>query len=376
MNHKFKIFLFVQILSVQLLSAQLFPPSFYRSTELDSSLNNSISFRVENSNFLKNNEYFNDIVQGYTLIGWFVNPKLIYYPAKNAKIEAGVHFLKYSGIDSFTRVLPTLSFQYKINKSIDVIIGTLYGSTNHNLIEPLFRYEYFFTDNVENGLQFLFNTNRYKGEVWINWQEFIFKGEDKQEIFTAGITNRFFLNKKENKHQFSVPLQILFVHQGGQINETSQKLITHNNDAIGLSYQYNFSGGSFKSVGAEQYYLIYKEMSSSNQFNYTLGYGLYTRLFANVSDFSAQASWFYGDHYISLRGHPIFQSKSGFNNNYYEKQKALLSGRLMYEKEAIKGLNIGAGLEMYFDLYNYYTDYWYMFYINFNRDFFLKKFKN
>lgn len=361
------------MLSVQLLSAQLFPPSFYKSSELDSSLDNSIIFRIENSNFLKNNEYFNDIIQGYTLIGWFVNPKLTYHPSKNAKIEAGVHFLKYSGIDNFTRVLPTLSFQYKINQSIDVILGTLYGNTNHNMIEPLFRYEYFFTDNIENGLQFLFKTNRYKGDLWINWQEFIFKGDDKQEIFTMGISNHFFISNKESQHQFSIPLQILFVHQGGQINETNKKLITHNNDAIGLSYAYHFTNSFFKTVGTENYYLIYKDMSGNNQFPYLLGYGLYTNLFAQAGDFHARASWWYGDHYISLRGNPIFQSKSTIYTSHYEKQRALVSGRLMYEKEAIKGLNIGAGLEMYFDLYNYYTDYWYMFYINFNRDFFIKK---
>lgn len=375
MNYKLKILLIVQMLSVQLVIAQLFPPSFYRSAQLDSSLDNTISFRIENSNFLKNNEYFNDIIQGYTLIGWFVNPKIVYYPSKSAKIEAGVHFLKYSGIDSFTRVLPTLSFQYKINESIDVILGTLYGSTNHNMIEPLFRYEYFFTDNIENGLQFLFNTKRYQGDVWINWQEFIFKGDDKQEIFTMGISNRFFINNKESQHQFSIPLQILFVHQGGQINETSKKLITHNNDAVGLSYTCNFKGGFFNKVGAEQYYLIYKDMSSDYQFPYIIGYGLYSMIFAQANDFHARASWWYGDHYISLRGHPIFQSKSTYYTNHYEKQRALVTGRLMYEKEAIKGLNIGAGLEMYFDLYNYYTDYWYMFYINFNRDFFIKKLK-
>ena len=97
MKPKLIIFLLIQIFSIQIVSAQLFPPSFYRSAQIDSSLDNTLSFRIENSNFFKNNEYFNDIIQGYTLIGWFINPKLIYYPAKNAKIEAGIHFLKYSG---------------------------------------------------------------------------------------------------------------------------------------------------------------------------------------------------------------------------------------------------------------------------------------
>jgi len=361
--------------SIQLISAQKFPSSFYRDASLDSTLENTISLRLENSNFLKNNEYFNDIIQGYTLIGWFANPKIIYYPTKNAKIEVGAHFLKYSGIDNFTRVLPILSFQYKINKSIDVIIGTLYGSTNHDMIEPVFRYESFFTDNIENGLQFLFNTKRYHGDLWINWQEFIFKGEDKQEIFTMGISNRFSISKKGNPHQFSVPLQILFVHQGGQINKTNKKLVTLNTNAVGLNYTYNFSNSFFKSVGTEHHYLLYKDMSTQYQYQYILGYGAYSRLFMHAGNFHLHGSWWYGDHYISLRGHPIFQSKSTYYTTHFEKQKALLTGRLMYEKEIVKGLDIGAGFELYFDLYNYYTDYWYMFNINFNRDFFIKKLK-
>ena len=376
MKYKFSIFLFVQILSVQLLSAQFFTPSFYRDTEIDSTLANSISFGIENSNFFKNDEYFNDVIEGYTLTGWFINPKLIYYPSKDMKIELGAHLLKYSGIDSFTRVLPTLSFQYKISKSVDVVIGSLYGSTNHNIVEPVFKYEYYFTDNIENGLQFLFKKPKYNGEVWINWQEFIFTGEDKQEIFTMGTTHNFLLSKPDSKHQFSIPLQVLFVHRGGQINQSDAMSITHNNDAVGLSYKYNFSGNKLNSAGIDQYFVMYNDLSTDYLFQYIQGYGVYTNLYARSKNIQLNASWWYGNHYISLRGHPIYQSMSTHKKDYYEKERALLTGRLMYEKEIIKGLNLGAGAEVYFDLYNYIPDYWYMFYINFNRDFFIKKFKN
>ena len=374
---KFKLYLFLifQVLSIQILVAQNLPSSYYRNLELDSTKSNTLSFCLENSNFLKNNEYFNKTVQGYTLIGWFANPKLVYYPAKNVKIETGVSLLKYSGINGFTKVLPTLSVHYKINKSIDVIIGSLYGTTNHNLIEPLFRYEYFFTDNDESGLQFLFNTKRYKGDIWINWQDFIFPGDDKQEVFTLCLSNRFILSNTKSQHQFSVPVQILFVHHGGQINKTAKSLQTINNDAIGLTYKY-FSERSFiKSIGAEQNYLIYKDMSFNYQFPYILGYGLYSRIFASSGNFQAQAAWWYGDHYISVRGNPMFRANSSRYSRYFEKQRALVTTRLMYEKEAIKGMTIGTGFEVFFDLYNQNVDYWYMFNINFNRDFFLMKLK-
>ncbi len=376
MKYKFILFFLFKVFLSQSILAQLYPPSFYRNTQLDTNWENSIGFRVENSNFFKNDEYFNNIIQGYTLIGWFVNPKFVYYPAKNTRIEAGAHLLKYDGIDNFTKVLPTLSVQHKLSKSVDVILGTLHGTTNHQMIEPVFRYEYFFTDNVENGLQFLINKKRYWGDIWINWQNFIFKGDDDQEIFTLGLSNKFFLTKPESRHQLTIPIQILFVHHGGQINETKKKLQTINNNALGLSYSYKFAGGFFDQIGAEQYYALFNDMSGGGyQTPYLLGYGIYSVVFAKAKGFILNGSWWYSDHYISQRGHPIYQSKSTRYTNYYEQYRAFVTGRLMYENEVIEGLNVGAGVELYGNLYDYTVEYWYMFYINFNRDFFIKKFK-
>ncbi|MBN1251467.1 MAG: hypothetical protein JXR51_15285 [Bacteroidales bacterium] len=355
--------------------AQIYPPSFYKDYNIDSSLNNTLSLRIENSNFLKNNEYFNDIIQGYTLIGWFLNPKLTYYPVKNAKIEAGVHFLKYSGIENFTQAIPTLSFQYKAGNYTNIILGTLYGSTNHQMIEPIFRYEYYFTDNVENGLQFLFDTKIYKGDIWINWQQFIFKGDDSQEIFTFGLSNKFILNPKNETQQFYIPIQIIFVHQGGQINETSEKLITINNSAFGIGYSFMPNLSFIDKISAEQYYVAYNDMSTTYQSPYIQGFGLYSKLDAKLKNFNFNFSWWYSNSYISKRGHPVFQSLSTVYNGFSEKQRALISSKINYEKNIVKGLDIGVGFESYFDLYSHYADYWYMFYINFNRDFFIKRFK-
>ncbi len=355
--------------------AQYYPTSFYRNLQIDTAKINSLEFRIENSNFLKNDEYFNDIVQGYTLIGYFINPKLVYFPAKNARIEVGAHFLKYSGIDQFTKVLPTLSFHYQAGKSTEIVIGTLNGTANHELIEPIFKYEYFFTDNVENGLQFLFNTKYYKGDIWVNWQQFIFKGDSKQEIFTAGISNRFFLNGQHKLHSLSIPLQILFVHHGGQINETTKSVTTLNNYAIGLNYCYNPVSAFIKSVSIESFYVSFKDQSSDHQLPYIRGYGLYSSATVKASYFDLSIAHWFGDFYLSAHGDPIFQSASTVYEDHVEPQRALITSRLMFEKNMLKGLDIGAGVETYFDLYNYYLDYWYMFYIHFNRDFFIKKFK-
>lgn len=375
MKLKIKLLLLLLLGVLNLSQAQIYPPSFYKDHNIDTSLNNSLIFRIENSNFLKNNEYFNYIIKGYTLLGWSLSPKLIYYPVKNAKIEAGIHFLKYSGLDDFTQILPTLSFQYKAGKSTNIILGTLYGATNHEMIEPIFRYEYYFTDNVENGLQFLFDTKRYKGDIWINWQEFIFKGDDKQEIFTLGLSNKFILNKKNTKHQFYIPLQVVFLHQGGQINKTNETLITLNNSALGIAYSLKPKISFIDKISVEQYYVAYNDMSNNHQFPYIQGYGLYSKLDAKLKKININVGWWYSDSYISKRGHPIYQSLSTVYSTYAEKERALISNKFIYEKNIISGLDIGFGFETYTDLYTYCIDYWYMFYINFNRVFFIKKLK-
>ncbi len=357
------------------LVSQYYPPSFYSSSDIDSSMENTLVLNIDNSNFLKNNEYFNDMVDGYTLIGYHISPKLVYYPFKKAKIEMGVHFLKYSGIDKFTKVIPSLSFQYNAGKSAKIIIGTLQGATNHQMIEPLFNYENYFTDKIENGLQFLFDTKIYQGDIWINWQQFIFKGDEKQEIFTVGLSNRFYLNNKSNISSFSVPLQAIFVHHGGQINSTSEAVTTLNNSAIGLNYSFRPEGRFFKSVSLEQLFVAYNDLSTEHQWPYIQGYGIYSQAIVKAWFFYFRLAHWYGDFFITGQGDPIFQSVSTINTAHKEAQRAMITSRLLFEKNIVKGLNIGAGFETYSDLYNYTMDYWYMFYINFNRDFFIKKFK-
>ncbi len=360
----------VLLFSTSAKSQYYYPESFYTSTKIDSSRHNALYFKINNSNFLKNNEFFCDFIQGYTLIGYNITPSLVYYPNKKSKLEIGVHFLKYSGIEHFTQVTPVLRFQYNICKAVDVVIGSLYGTANHDVMEPIFRHEFFYTAPVENGLQFLFNTRFFKGDLWINWQQFIFKGEDKQEIFTLGSSNRLFIWNLGEQHRFTIPLQTIFVHQGGQINETSKKLVTLNNSAAGLNYRF-MPNSWIKYLDLESSFLTFNDMSTDHQYPYIQGFGVYSTATVKASYFELRVAHWYGDSYISGRGLPVIMSSSTINNKYTEDKRATINTRILFEKNIMKGLAIGAGFEIFSDLYNYTGDYWYLFYINFYRDFFI-----
>lgn len=371
---RINIYLLALLLVYNNAKSQYYPLSFYESTKIDSSNSKTLFFKVQNSNFLKNNEYFGDFIQGYTLIGYNLTPSIVYYPTKNTKIEIGAHMQKYSGVKDFTKAVPILRFHYKATKWLDVVIGRLYGAANHDIIEPMFRHEFFYTDPIENGLQFLFNTKIYKGDIWINWQQFIFAGEDKQEIFTLGLSNRLFIRDRNEKHSFSIPLQSIFIHQGGQINKTKKKLITLNNSSAGINYRYTHKG-FLKYADFESSFVTFNDMSTEHQFPYIQGYGILSMATVKAGFFELRLAHWYGDSYMSGRGLPVFSSVSTIYDDYTEDKRATINTRFMFEKNIIKGLDVGAGFEVYSDLYNYTGDYWYLFYINFNREFFLKKLK-
>src|SRR5919112_1544823 len=54
--------------------------------------------------FTRNNEYFNDIADGYTLFGYHLNPKLVYFPAPFVRLEGGVFLWQDFGNNRFTQI--------------------------------------------------------------------------------------------------------------------------------------------------------------------------------------------------------------------------------------------------------------------------------
>ncbi len=355
--------------------SQNYKNSFYQKTKIDNIDTNSLHFSVENSNFFKNNEYFNKIIEGYTLIGYFIHPKIVYYPSNKIKIETGVYMLKYSGIDDFTQTLPTLRFHIKTTKSLDIVIGNLYGSINHDIVEPIFEFERYFTNNIENGLQFLINKPRVKSDIWINWENFIFKGEDKQEEFTLGISNTLNLLPKISKHKLTLPIKILTVHRGGQINETDKNLVTYNNISTGIRYDLKLNSKRFKSIGFYQYFLTFNDLSPTKTLPYIQGYAWFSKYYLRTKYLHIEGGYWFGDYFFSERGSPIFRTVSTFEKDYSEDQRSIITGKILFEKKFLKGIYIGSRFEVYYDLYNYILDYSYSFYINFRTELLLKKLK-
>ncbi|MBA4321655.1 MAG: hypothetical protein C0408_02440, partial [Odoribacter sp.] len=76
-----------------------------RSQEKEDTLTGigNVYLSLKNINFLKDNEYYSPIIEGYTLVGYFIQPAIVYMPSEKLRIRMGTHILNYAGAPSITQ---------------------------------------------------------------------------------------------------------------------------------------------------------------------------------------------------------------------------------------------------------------------------------
>lgn len=354
-------------------SAQYNNSIYYSYTEFNSSDSQNLYLSLNSAGFINNNEFFGRFIEGYTLIGTHFTPELIYYPTGKLRLKAGGHFLKFYGTENFTAVIPVFTFQYKITPSLSLIFGSLYGTANHRLVEPLYELERYFVQNQENGIQLLLNTKSFFSDTWLNWEKFIRPGDPFQEEFTAGTSNIARLLIDDINLRLSFPIQAIASHKGGQINVTDENVQTIVNAAVGVAAKKEFCNFLLKSIEYSNYYLTYNDFSHTLKMPYSSGRAFYSNLIAEFSGLTIGAGYWYGNQFITTRGMPIFGSVSTKDPLHFEKIRRLFTSKIILNQEIGRLLRIGLRVETYYDLLNGQFDYTYGIHIIYNQRFFLKK---
>ncbi|MBN1651298.1 MAG: hypothetical protein JW857_08220 [Bacteroidales bacterium] len=342
--------LFVFILFGELTAtAQL----FRKIHSLNDSSEHNLAFRIESTSFIKNNEYFNDFSKGYTGIGFFIKPSIEYYFTKNTKAIAGVYLLKYSGIDDFTQAIPLFSIQHKLNKNLEMIFGSLYGSLNHQLEESLYCFDRYYQDNVEYGLQFLYNSAKIKSDLWLNWEEFIFTNSPYQEELVFGNTTNITVYQSK-KIQVNLPIQLLIAHKGGQIDASPDPVSSIVNGMSGLKINYQL--GSFKTLSFEPLFFIYEGMtlpeSGINSQSFKSGNAIYLKGHYNSKNLHAMLGYWKANKFIAPRGEYLFQSVSDWNPDFSQEERELITAKLEFNKQISNSINLVLKADAYYDMQN------------------------
>lgn len=339
---------------------------FHTDYKIDPDKKGNLYFELDNLSFFKDNEFDGNTQNGYTLPGLWVEPKLVFYPLKNIKIEAGAYLLKYWGANKYPssvaykqlpswnsdryqrgfHALPFFRAQIALSDHVDLVLGDIYGGANHNLIDPLYNPEQNLTSDPEAGLQLLYESRFLKLDAWANWESFIFQDSPYQEAFTFGLSARVKLNKPESRLHVYVPLQVIMQHRGGEIDTiTTSSVQTWANLAGGVGVAYNINYGILKRINLELAAAYFSEQAGDN-LPFDNGYGFYPELSVDVYDFRIKAAYWKCKDFISLLGSPFYGAVSTANGGMTFHRPGLVCFGAEYCRTFGKGFSLGIDVDV------------------------------
>lgn len=348
------------------LRAQIVDRVYKTDYHIDPEKVRELSVELDNISFFKDNEYAGEFARGYTLPGLWVQPKVVYYPLGNIKLEAGIHALIYNGANKYpsmayqdiavwkgdqyqagVHILPYFRAQMALSDHVNIVLGDIYGASNHNLIEPLYNPELNMTCDPEMGLQLLYESKAFNMDAWVNWQSFIFREDGHQEAFTVGLSARVKYNDPASRFHFYTPIQALVQHRGGEIDTIfTNSVQTLMNGALGVGAQWNIGHRIFKNVNIELdaagYYQQAGELWPFND-----GYGFYGRISADIYDFRVKASYWMCENFISMFGSPFFGALSMKDPGVSFNRPETVYIGAEYSRQLAKGFSIGIDVDVF-----------------------------
>lgn len=358
--------LFYCLLMTQVVVAQISERVFKSDHNIDPEKKGQLSVELDNISFFKDNEYTGTIMKGYSLPGLWIQPKMVFYPLSNIKLEAGAHLLRYWGATKYPSLayqdiakwkgnqfqhgfhaVPFFRAQMALSDHVNIVLGDIYGGANHDLIEPLYNPELNLTADPEAGLQLLFDSRRFDLDAWVNWESFIFNGDTHQEAFTVGLSSRYKMNDPESRFHFYMPLQALVQHRGGEIDTIySNSVQTLMNGAIGAGAVWNTGNPIFRNVNLEFDVAGYYQQAGII-WPHNKGTGFYVRASADIYDFRVKTSYWNSHKFISMFGSPFYGAVSTAREGVTYDGQSLVYLGFEYSRSFGKGFSMGVDVDIF-----------------------------
>ncbi len=346
---------------------------FYDRESINSADSNRWQLSLRSLGFTKNNEYFNPMIDGYSLFGIQLNPNVTYTLSENFRLDAGIFIRQDFGAPGFQEIIPTFTFRTNY-KNVEILFGALDGSLNHGLIEPLFDFERVLLDRVEQGVQFRFNNNRIDLDMWMDWEKMIYRGDPEQEEVYGGIRLNYGLSETDYS-RWKIPFQFILFHRGGSIDSNPNPIKTAMNLAIGLEWTNgkNEFPGKWELSG---YYLYYRDWNFNGTLLYKDGNAYYLNVMRHLRHgLKIMVSAWRGNEFITLLGGKIYPSvSSNFKSPYtVDPQRTLLILRIMHDIDIGNGMVLTTRFEPFYDFSFEKFDFNHGLYFNFRKRFDLSR---
>ena len=352
--------------------AQLDNRAFLYRAPLGPAYEHQLRLEVQGLLFNKDNEYFNKIDPGLTYFGAQLAPRLVYYPAGNLRLEAGVFLQKNYGTLRLRQVRPLFTLKYRRGPHT-LLFGNLEGSLHHGYIEPLYDFERVMTDRLEEGVQYQLATPRTSLDAWVNWVRQQYRFSNFQEEVAGGLTLEHRLLTDSARWLVALPLQFTATHRGGQIDTIDKPLQTLFNGATGLRVRRGLTSRFASALHFDGYLTYFNDYSFTEELPFKSGNGIYLNAGVDTRLSNLQLAYWSGRGYISPLGGRLYQSVSSspVDVNYTERQRQLLILRVLRDYRLPGQVILTTRFEPLYDLNNGLFDFSFALYLNFNQSFLL-----
>jgi len=323
---------------------------------------------IDNINFLHNIETDGDILKGYTLPGFRIRPRLVYYPTSIIKMEAGLSLLKFWGAEKYPNyayqdisewkadtyqyafhILPFFRVQIQPVPQLNIVLGNIYGGENHRLIAPLYNYELNMTADPETGAQIIYNSRYAHIDAWVNWETFTFKNEMSNEVVDFGVSSCFHITDPKSFFYAGIPVQALMIHRGGEIDGIGNEVFTFSNGSTGLRLGMNFDRSLFKYLGLDMMGAASKKLYSDDPVFFNQGWAFYSALYARIWNLNLKTAFWRSGDFINLFGNPVFGNISQTLPGRYFPRTMVFNPGIKFEQKFGDGYYLGVNAECFYN---------------------------
>ncbi len=360
---------FAEISAVTPAAGQIAERVYTTDHHIDPEKKGQLLIELDNISFFKDNEYAGGIMKGYSLPGFWLQPKAVFYPLGNIKLELGAHMLRYWGAKKYPafaysdiarwkgtqfqhgfHALPYFRVQVALSDHVNIVLGDIYGGAGHRLIEPLYNPELNLTADPEAGLQVIYDSRRFDLDAWVNWESFIFRDDTHQEAFTVGVAWRYKMNDPEARFHVYAPIQGVAQHRGGEIDTILVNSVqTLMNGAVGVGAVWNTGCRTLRNINVEFCAAGYYQQAGK-LWHYDSGAGFYARASADIRDFRVKTSYWKSRKFISMFGSPFYGAVSTCDDGVTFSGQNMVYLGLEYSRSFHRGFAIGADVDVYHHL--------------------------
>lgn len=282
----------------------------------------AVEASVDATFFFKNNEYFAPQVEGYTLVGYALRPTVGWRLVPGLTLTGGLQALRYGGTSRARYVRPHFAALWRVAPWLALQMGSLPGAASHPFHEAVQDPEEQITDHPETGIQLWLSRPALRGSLWLNWRQFIFRGDTIPERFTAGASMLF--GPQGGRVSFEMPFGLIFNHIGGQISDYPDTMQSTANVAVSPSLVLTAGGGFVSAVTFSLHLLAFHAMAGGEVRPFSDGYAFSPEVRLSAECLRAQLAWFHARDFYAPQGNPLFSSVSNYDAAYYGRDRDLL----------------------------------------------------